>query len=342
MNEERFERNVVGQVALDICYPCNAIWFDPLESSELMPGSIIGLLRQIHQHRNAGRRLLSAKSSCPVCARILLLANDLQRSGRFSYYRCPEGHGRLTSFFQFRREKQFVRSLTAVALSGLKAKVVQVPCSGYGASVDLQKDTACSYCRSPVSVLDPDAVEKMLQELQDKEKRWLTRDSAGLGNRLVDTGRGKRPGGLATHYSGPGRQSRATGLRLICLRLPFHRSRERSSAASSLLKFVASAGQARRKAAKKRNVWGVYMSILSRFPTLHHQAQQNFNKLLDGGTDNNPLMLQDGRPGFRRRIEESQDAFREGVPRNRHERQPLSVCKTQLFLNPPLKNAKNR
>lgn len=196
MDQERFERNVVGQVSLDICYPCNAIWFDSLESSELTPGSIIELFRQIHRHRNAGRRPLSAKSSCPVCARTLLTVNDLQRSGRFSYYRCPEGHGRLTSFFQFLREKQFVRSLTAVELSGLKAKVIQVRCSGCGAPIDLQKDAACSYCRSPVSVLDPDAVEKMLEEMQDKEKRRLTRDSAGLGNRPVDTGRGKRPGGL--------------------------------------------------------------------------------------------------------------------------------------------------
>jgi hypothetical protein len=27
-------------------------------------------------------------------------------------------------------------------------------------------------------------------------------------------------------------------------------------------------------------MYAVYMSILSRFPTPHHQAQQNFNKLL--------------------------------------------------------------
>jgi hypothetical protein len=77
------------------------------------------------------------------------------------------------------------------------------------------------------------------------------------------------------------------------------------------------------------------MSILSRFPTLYHQAQQNFNKLLDGGTDNNPLMLLDGRPGFRRRIEESQDAFREGMARNRHRRQPVSVCKNATLSQSP-------
>ena len=32
-------------------------------------------------------------------------------------------------------------------------------------------------------------------------------------------------------------------------------------------------------------MYGVYTSILSRFPTPHHQAQQNFNKLLDNIMD---------------------------------------------------------
>lgn len=215
MNEERFERNVVGQVALDICYPCNAIWFDPMESSELTPGSIIELFRQIHQHRNDGRRLLSAKCNCPVCARTLMLVNDLERSGRFSYYRCPEGHGRLTSFFQFLREKQFVRSLTAVELNGLKAKVAQVRCSGCGAPIDLQKDTACSYCGSPISILDPDAVEKMLQQLQDKEQRRPSRDPAGLGDWSVDTGRGKRLSGLADPLFWTGQTESSFGVDLL-------------------------------------------------------------------------------------------------------------------------------
>jgi uncharacterized Zn finger protein (UPF0148 family) len=217
MNEERFERKVVGQVEADICYPCNAIWFKPLESSALTPGSIIELFRQIHQHRNDGRRLLSAKCSCPVCTRTLLLVNDLERSVHFSYYRCPEGHGRLTSFFQFLREKQFVRSLTSVELSGLKAKVVQIRCSSCGAPIDLQKDTACPYCRSPVSVLDPDAVEKMLQQLQDKEAHRRAPDPANLGNQPVDTGRGTRLSRIAGPFiwTGPAESSSGLGVDLL-------------------------------------------------------------------------------------------------------------------------------
>jgi hypothetical protein len=205
MNVEQFERYVVGRVALDICFPCNAIWFDPMESSELTPGSIIELFRQIHQHRNDARRLLSAQCRCPVCAAPLMLVNDLLRSGRFSYYRCPEGHGRLTSFFQFLREKQFVRSLTAVEISGLKAKVVQVRCSGCGAPIDLQKDSACSYCGSPISILDPDAVERMLKELQDGEQHRLTPEPAAFGTQPIGARRGLRQGGLDSplFWTGP-------------------------------------------------------------------------------------------------------------------------------------------
>ena len=217
MNAERFERNVVGQVALDICYPCNAIWFDAMESTQLTPGSIIELFRQIHQHRDDGRRLLSAKCNCPVCASTLMLVNDLQRSVRFSYYRCPEGHGRLTSFFQFLREKQFVRSLTPGELSGLKAKVVQIRCSSCGAPIDLQKDTACSYCRSPVSILDPDAVEKMLQELRDKEARRLAPAPVNLGDQTFDTRRGTRPGAVAGPFTwtGPAEPGSGFGVDLL-------------------------------------------------------------------------------------------------------------------------------
>jgi hypothetical protein len=217
MNEERFERKVVGQVEADICYPCNAIWFKPLEGSALTPGSIIELFRQIHEHRNDGRRLLAAKCSCPVCTKTLLLVNDLERGVHFSYYRCPEGHGRLTSFFQFLREKQFVRSLTPVELSGLKAKVVQIRCSSCGAPIDLQKDVACSYCHSPVSILDPDAVEKMLQELQDKEPHRPAPDPVSLGNRPFDTGSSTRPSGIAGPFiwTEPAESSSGLGVDLL-------------------------------------------------------------------------------------------------------------------------------
>ena len=170
MIAESFERHLVGAVTLDICYPCNAIWFDHLESAQLSPGSIIDLFKKIHAHRGDGRRVLSEDMACPTCARQLKLVNDLQRNGRFSYYRCSAGHGRLTSFFQFLREKQFIRSLTGAEIKELKAKVRRVRCSSCGAPIDIQLDTACNYCRSPISILDSDAVEKTLQALSANQR----------------------------------------------------------------------------------------------------------------------------------------------------------------------------
>jgi len=68
---------------------------------------------------------------------------------------------------QFLREKQFIRSLSQPEIDQLKAKVAQVRCSGCGAVVDLARDAACSYCRSPVSVLDAEAVDKTLAALTE-------------------------------------------------------------------------------------------------------------------------------------------------------------------------------
>ena len=196
MMAEAFEHNLVGKVMLDICYSCSAIWFDHLESAQLSPGAIISLFKKIHDHRNDGRRLLAEDMACPICVRQLKLVHDLLRSGRFTYYRCPEGHGRLTSFFQFLREKQFIRSLTAGELNTLKAKVTQVRCSSCGAPIDVQRDTACSYCRSPISVLDAEAVEKTLNALSAKQRFRPSIDPAVLATTPVQIAQRSRPQGL--------------------------------------------------------------------------------------------------------------------------------------------------
>lgn len=113
---------------------------------------------------------------CFGCRAGLQLTHDIQRINRISYYRCPDGHGRFTTFFQFLREKNFVRSLTPGEIDRLKAQVAQVRCSGCGASVDLARDSQCGYCRSAISILDADAVKKTLAELDAQERRRKTVD----------------------------------------------------------------------------------------------------------------------------------------------------------------------
>lgn len=170
MEQRYFERKPSGKVELDFCFTCHALWFDQYESATLTPGAVLELFRVIHKHQDQPPRPLGDALKCPACRSGLALTHDLQRSNRISYYRCPAAHGRLTTFFQFLREKHFVRDLTRPEIDRLKASVKQVRCSSCGAPVDLGKDPQCGYCRAPISILDPDAVRKMLAELDARER----------------------------------------------------------------------------------------------------------------------------------------------------------------------------
>lgn len=172
MRHERFAHRMRGDdVAVDICWECHAIWFDRYESAQLAPGGVLALFRQIHEHREQPARALREPMRCPRCPATLQLTHDLQRNTRLRYHRCPAEHGRLTTFMQFLREKEFVRSLTQSEIDTLKATVAQVSCSSCGAVVDLARDTACSYCRAPLAILDAEAVEKALAALSEAEHR---------------------------------------------------------------------------------------------------------------------------------------------------------------------------
>jgi Zn-finger nucleic acid-binding protein len=176
MPRQSLERKPIGQVELDLCFNCHAIWFDQYESAQLTPGAVLELFRTIHEHRDAPRRTVADSLRCPACSVRLQLTHDVQRTNRITYYRCPDGHGRFTTFFQFLREKNFVRSLTGAEINRLKANVAQVRCSGCGAPVDLARDSQCTYCRAPISILDAEAVKKTLAELDEQERRRKTVD----------------------------------------------------------------------------------------------------------------------------------------------------------------------
>lgn len=147
------------------------IWFDHLESTSLSAQSVIDLFRRIHAHRDDNRNLVSLNGSCPTCRDKLSLTHDVGRGGRFSYYRCPQGHGRLISFVQFLREKNFIRTLNTSELQTLSVKIKQVRCSSCGAGIRIEHDSACTHCGAPIAVLDEQAVAKALNALDDKANR---------------------------------------------------------------------------------------------------------------------------------------------------------------------------
>lgn len=171
MLSESIPREHHGEVVLDICYHCHVIWFDQYESAALPPAGVMSLFRKLHQHDADARLPLAQRMTCARCPQPLAEAQDLVKSGRISYHRCPAGHGRLTSFVQFLREKQFIRTLSVPEINQLKATVKQVKCSSCGGPVDLTRDSACGYCRAPIAVLDAEAVEKALARLSAAEAK---------------------------------------------------------------------------------------------------------------------------------------------------------------------------
>jgi DNA-directed RNA polymerase subunit RPC12/RpoP len=185
MLAREFDRKPLGSIALDFCFPCQVIWLDTLESQQLTPGAILDIFKTLHTERAPTRNTLPALLACPRCSTRLALTHDLQHTTHFSYFRCEFGHGRLTPFFQFLLEKNFVRPVTGAELAALRAKVRNVQCSNCGAPLDLEHDLACRYCGSPISILDPDAVAKTVRELGQAQARLSTVDVDRLAAALT-------------------------------------------------------------------------------------------------------------------------------------------------------------
>ena len=171
MQVQQFERHDHGKLPVELCFSCSALWLDHLASMQLAPSAIIELFREIYQHRTDPRLAVADRLACPRCRDALVLSHDLSKTGKFFYYRCPRGDGRFTPFFQFLREKQFIRNLTELELQRMRSQVRQVRCSECGAPIDLEHDSQCKYCHAPVSFIDPDAVEKALHIWSDAESR---------------------------------------------------------------------------------------------------------------------------------------------------------------------------
>jgi hypothetical protein len=171
MDEEILTAHLGRPVTLDLCQPCQSFWFDERESVSLTPGSTLALFRIIGE-RVARPRVTDADvAKCPRCHGRLRLTHDMQRATRFEYLRCPNGHGRLTSFFDFLREKDFIRPLTPQQLAELRQNVQSVNCSNCGAAVNLTDGDACAHCGTPLSMLDIAQAEKLVHQLQHAADR---------------------------------------------------------------------------------------------------------------------------------------------------------------------------
>jgi hypothetical protein len=178
-------RGALRPIEVDACAPCNLFWFDQAESVVLAPDAVLGLFQFIGEAGKA-RNVLTSNFACPRCSAALLLAQDVQRTTRFNYWRCRNGHGRLITFHQFLREKNFIRAPSPAELARLRATVRQIACSQCGAPVDLAADSACTHCGAPVALIDPEGVTRALQELAATTPSVATPDRDAVNTRLRD------------------------------------------------------------------------------------------------------------------------------------------------------------
>jgi hypothetical protein len=166
MNAVPLEGHGGTRVAIDACTQCQAFWFDRHESLRLTPGSTLKLFTFIGDHSGRDKPPAPTVVRCPRCRARLVPTHDRQRSTPFRYWRCDHGHGRFIGFFDFLREKDFIRPLTPAQLAELQQNIQIVNCSNCGAPVDVAAGSDCTRCGSPISMLDMKQAEQLVDQLR--------------------------------------------------------------------------------------------------------------------------------------------------------------------------------
>lgn len=166
MTPRTLQGHLGTSVTINSCLPCQVFWFDTRESLQLSPAAVLTLFTLIGGQAVKGRSELHVAAGCPRCQAPLLLTHDFQRNTKFQYWRCGREHGRLIAFYDFLREKDFIRPLPPQQLAELRDSIQSVTCANCGAPVDLNRASRCDHCGTPISVLDLRHGERMIAELR--------------------------------------------------------------------------------------------------------------------------------------------------------------------------------
>lgn len=151
---------------IDYCAQCQVFWFDGREVLQLPPATTLALFKIVGDGAQHQRKALPAVMKCPSCRAQLRLTHDKQRNVPFTYFRCPHDHGRLTSFFDFLRQKNMVRPLSQDQLAELRQNVQSINCVNCGAPVDLANRSACGHCGTPLSIVDLKQAGTVIEQLR--------------------------------------------------------------------------------------------------------------------------------------------------------------------------------
>jgi hypothetical protein len=166
MQEESFTDRLNRPVVIDICHQCQAFWFDKRESVALTAAATLALFKLIGDRTSKPGAAVTDRLCCPRCRNPLRDTSDMQKTTRFRYLACPKGDGRFITYFDFLREKEFIKPLTPKQLAELREQVQAVNCSNCGAPVNIQAGAECTHCGSPLSMLDMKHTEKLVAQLQ--------------------------------------------------------------------------------------------------------------------------------------------------------------------------------
>jgi hypothetical protein len=162
----RLDSRLGMPITIDACTNCGTFWFDEFESPQLSPASILTLFQLIGNAAGSPSPARPTVLRCPRCRAHLLVTHDVQRHTAFEYWRCDANHGRLISFYNFLREKDFIRPLSVAQLSELRDNLQTVRCSGCGAPVDVIQHSSCTHCGAPLSLLDMHQATRLIEDLK--------------------------------------------------------------------------------------------------------------------------------------------------------------------------------
>jgi hypothetical protein len=170
MIRETLAGRLGAPIIIDLCLPCQVLWFDTHESLQLSPGAVLKLFRVIGEQALAPRPQAAHDPLCPRCGIRLVLTHDQQRNTKFQYLRCPWDHGRLIAFVDFLREKDFIRPLSKEQIDELRQSVQTLNCSNCGAPIDLTTQSGCPHCGAALSMLDMKRAGALVAELHAAEQ----------------------------------------------------------------------------------------------------------------------------------------------------------------------------
>ena len=95
MRAHRVDGHLGKQVEVNVCVPCQSVWFDAHEHLQLTAGAVLTLFRVIGENVARPQWQDRDLAYCPRCKGQLRRTQDIQRNTHFEYFRCPNQNGRL-------------------------------------------------------------------------------------------------------------------------------------------------------------------------------------------------------------------------------------------------------